>query len=75
MFPNVGKRASSTTVEGVTAPITNMGTQLRDLSKQKYAEVSRLEQQRADLQQQIITALDEADRALRIAEQLEGLVL
>jgi len=73
MFPN-GK-SSKGSVDSITAPITAMAQQLRTLQQTKAAEAAGLRARAAELQQQAVEADNEADRASRTAEQLEGLVL
>ncbi len=67
--------ASRLSVDSIVAPITNIGGKLRDLSKAKAEEAGRLQWSIADVQQEIRDLLDESDRAFRIAEKLDGMVL
>lgn len=62
-------------VYNIVAPITSICGKLRDLSKVKAEEAGRLQARIAEMQQEIRDLLDESDRAFRIAEQLDGMVL
>lgn len=62
-------------VDSIVSPITSIGGKLRDLSKAKAGEAGRLQARIAEMQQEIRDLLDESDRAFRIAEQLDGMVL
>lgn len=62
-------------VDSIVSPITSISGKLRDASKAKAEEATRKEAEIAVLQQEVRDLLDESDRAYRIAEQLDGLVL
>ena len=62
-------------VDTIVSPITIIGGKLRDLSKANAEKAVRLQARIADMQQEIRDLLDESDRAFRIAEQLDGMVL
>ena len=62
-------------VDSIVAPITNIGGKLRDLSKTKAEEAGRLQARISQMQQEIRDLLDDSDRAFRIAEQLDCMVL
>lgn len=62
-------------IDSIVSPITSISGKLRDVSKAKADEAARKEAEIAALQQQVRDLLDESDRAYRIAEQLDGLVL
>lgn len=62
-------------VDSNVSLITSIGGKLRDLSKAKAEEAGRLQARIAEMQQEIRDLLDESDRAFRIAEQLDGMVL
>lgn len=70
----IGQKAASS-VDSIVAPITSIGGKLRDLSKTKAAEAGLLQERVAEMQQEIRDLFDESDRAYRIAEQLDGMVL
>ena len=65
----------SLSIDSLVSPITSISGKLRDVSKAKADEAARKEAEIAALQQQVRDLLDESDRAYRIAEQLDGLVL
>ena len=67
--------AGVSSVDKLVAPITDTSAKLRDLAKVKADEATRLGNECAILQAKIVNALDEADRANRVADQLDGLVL
>lgn len=62
-------------VDTIVSPITSIGGKLRDLSKAKAEEAGRLQARIAEMQQEVRDLFDEVDRAFRIAEQLDGMVL
>ena len=62
-------------VDTIVDTITSIGDKLRDLSKAKAEEAGRLQASIAKMQQELCDLLDESDRALSIAEQLDGMVL
>ena len=67
--------AGVSSVDALIAPIMATSEKLRELAKAKADEATRLGNDVAILQAKIVNALDEADRANRIADQLDGLVL
>ena len=67
--------AGVTSVDTLIAPITDTGAKLRALAKSKAAEATRMGNEVAILQAKIVNALDESDRANRVADQLDGMVL
>lgn len=75
MWPTAKIPNKSVSVDTIVSPITSIGGKLRDLSKAKAEEAGRLQARIAEMQQEIRDLLDESDRAFRIAEQLDGLVL
>lgn len=62
-------------IDSIVSPITSISSKLRDASKAKAEEATRKQEQIAALQQEVRDLYDESDRAFRIAEQLDGLVL
>lgn len=62
-------------VDNIVAPITSISGKLRDVSKAKSAEAARVRAEIEQKQQQVRDLLDESDRAYRIAEQLDSMVL
>lgn len=62
-------------VDNIVAPITSISDKLRDVCKAKSAEASRVRAEIEQKQQQVRDLLDESDRAYRIAEQLDSMVL
>lgn len=62
-------------VDTIVSPITSIGGKLRDLRKARAEEADRLQVRIAEMQQEVRDLLDESDRAFRIAEQLDGMVL
>ena len=62
-------------VDTIVSPITSIGGKLRDLSKANAEKAAHLQARIAEMQQEIRDLLDEADRAFRIAEQLDSVVL
>lgn len=75
MWPTAKIPNKSVSVDTIVSPITSIGGKLRDLSKAKAEEAGRLQARIAEMQQEILDLLDESDRAFRIAEQLDGVVL
>lgn len=75
MWPTAKIPNKSVSVDTIVSPITSIGGKLRDLSKAKAEEAGRLQARIAEMQQEIRDLLDESDRAFRIAEQLDGMVL
>ena len=67
--------AGVSSVDALIAPIMATSEKLRELAKAKADEATRLGNDVAILQAKIVNALDEADRANRVADQLDGLVL
>ena len=65
----------SLSVDTIVSPITSIGGKLRDLSKANAEKAAHLQARIAEMQQEIRDLLDESDRAFRIAEQLDGMVL
>jgi glutamine synthetase type III len=66
---------SGLSIDSIVALITSISGKLRDVSKAKSAEAARVRAEIEQKQQQVRDLLDESDRAFRIAEQLDGLVL
>lgn len=62
-------------IDSIVSPITSISGKLRDVSKAKAEEAARKQEQIAAMQQEVRDLYDESDRAYRIAEQLDGLVL
>ena len=69
------KTTPALSVDTIVSPITSIGGKLRDPSKAKADEAGRLQARIAEMQQEIRDLLDESDRAFRIAEQLDDMVL
>lgn len=62
-------------VDSIVSPITSISDKLRAASKAKADEAARVQDEISLKQQKVRDLLDEADRAFRIADQLDGLVL
>lgn len=62
-------------VDSIVSPITSISDKLRAASKDKADEAASVQTEISLKQQKVRDLLDESDRAFRIAEQLDGLVL
>ena len=62
-------------IYSIVSPITSISGKLRDVSKAKSAEAARVRAEIEQKQQEVRYLLDESDRAYRIAERLDGMVL